>query len=164
MSQTRIFLEILWPEFWYGQRSTKQVCSKTYIPQWKKWIFCEVQFPIFHNICFEWAHGHSGDSIQFHFREKKKHKVLNESNSSPNHFPGVSLLLDLSLSLCCCGRRVEENAGNEDCNVTEGILNCFTPSQEPVLLMQWLVKKGTLTLQVDVQLTTSRQRLPLCNC
>ena len=51
--------------------------------------------------------------------------------------PSRPLSLSLSLSLCCCGRRVEENAGNEDCNVTEGILNCFTPSQEPVLLMQW---------------------------
>ena len=46
------------------------------------------------------------------------------------------------LSLCCCGgRRVVENAGNEDCNVTEGILNCFTPSQEPVLPSGWLKKE-----------------------
>jgi len=51
----------------------------------------------------------------------------------------VSLLLDLSLSRC--GRRVVENAGNEDCNVTEGILNCFTPSKEPILLSGCLKKE-----------------------
>ena len=51
----------------------------------------------------------------------------------------VSLLLDLSLSRC--GRRVVENAGNDDCNVTEGIFYCFTPSQEPVLLSGWLKKE-----------------------
>ena len=37
-------------------------------------------------------------------------------------------------------------------------------TQSGACLTQWLVKKGTLTLQVDVQLTTSLQRLPLCNC
>lgn len=123
---------------------SRYVAKPTYLSE-KSEFFCELQFPIFHNLFFEWPHGQSGDSIQFHFREKKKHKVLNESNSSPNHFPGVSLLLDLSLShcgeSCCCGRRVEENAGNEDCNVTEGILNCFTPSQEPVLLISGWLKK-----------------------
>ena len=57
-------------------------------PKWKQWIFYEIQFSILRNLFFEWAHGQNGDSIQFHFREKKKRKVLHESNSSANHFPG----------------------------------------------------------------------------
>ena len=120
--------------------TTRYVAKPTYLSENSE-VNTEVQFPIFQNLFFEWAHGQNGDSIQFHFREKKKRKVLNESNSSPNHSVPGFLSYSTSLSLSRCGRRVVENAGNEDCNVTKGILNCFTPSQEPVLLRGWLKKE-----------------------
>ena len=54
----------------------------------------------------------------------------------------VSLLLDLSLSLSLSLREESRRKRwKRGLNVIEGILNCFTPSQEPVLLSGWLKKE-----------------------
>ena len=75
------------------------------------------------------------------FARKRSTKFSTRATHHQTTFPGF-LSFSTSLSLCCCGgRRVVEKAGNEDCNVTEGILNCFTPSQEPVLPSGWLKKE-----------------------
>lgn len=75
----------------------------------------------------------------------------------------VSLLLDLSLSLLLRREESSRKRWKQGLQRNRRYFKLFY-TQSGACLTQWLVKKGTLTLQVDVQLTTSLQRLHLCNC
>ena len=77
----------------------------------------------------------------------------------------VSLLLDqkTSLSLLLLREESSRKRWKRGLQRNKRYFKLFY-TQSGACLTQWLVKKGTLTLQVDVQLTTSLQRLPLCNC
>ena len=96
------------------------------------------------------------------FSREKKAQSFEREQLISKPLSRVSLLLDLSLvrALREESRRKRWKRGLQ----RNGRYFKLVYTQSGACLTQWLVKKGTLTLQVDVQLTTSLQRLPLRKC
>ena len=96
------------------------------------------------------------------FARKRSTKFWTRATHHQTTFPGF-LSFSTSLSLLLRREESSRKRWKRGLQRNRRYFKLFY-TQSGACLTQWLVKKGTLTLQVDVQLTTSLQRLPLCNC